>query len=173
MLVADHEWKSCCPSATVALDYDTVAAKCRVSAYGLKINLNALFLLRARPMRPWSQAVRHRLPVGSTQAACSARLCAARTSIRLANPWACFHATTRLGSCSLLLSLPACIGTPFRAGHGLALSAQRTRPQRIVQSHGRTARVVAPVAPAVTEVDQKERLFRAFVEWQGTQDNDH
>lgn len=85
-------------------------------------------------------------------------------------PWAWFRATTRLGLCSLLLS-PACTGVPPRAEHGLGLSAQRTRPQRAVQTHGRTPRAVVPVAAAVTDADEKERLFRGFVEWQDAQDS--
>ena len=90
--------------------------------------------------------------------------------MRLAIPWAWFRATTRLGLCSLLL-ISACTGAPPWAEHGLSLSAQRTRPQRIVQTHGRAPRAVAPVAAAVTDADEKERLFRGFVEWQGTQDS--
>lgn len=91
--------------------------------------------------------------------------------MRLAIPWAWFRATTRLGLYSLLLVLPACTVAPSRAEHGMALSAQRTRPQQIVQTHGRTPRGMAPVAAAVTDADEKERLFRGFVEWQGTQDS--
>lgn len=75
-----------------------------------------------------------------------------------------------LGLCSLLLAFPACTGASPRIGHGLASSVQKARPQRTVQTHGPTPRAVTPVA-AVTDADEKERLFRAFVEWQGTQDS--
>lgn len=96
--------------------------------------------------------------------------------MRLASPWA-FRATIRLGLCSLLLALPACAGAPPRAEHGSALSAPRTRPQRTVQTQGRAARpaasvaAAAPVAAAITDADEKERLFRGFVEWQSAQDD--
>lgn len=92
--------------------------------------------------------------------------------MRLPNSWTCFRATACLGLCSLLLVLSACTNTSLRAGHGLVLSAQKTRPQRFVQIRNRPTRAVMPGAAAVTDAGEKERLFRGFVEWQGNQDSD-
>lgn len=97
--------------------------------------------------------------------------------MRLADLWACFRAATWLVLCSLLLALSACTGASPRSERGLALSVQRARPQRIVRIHdrpaARTAHPVPPVAAMATDSDEKENLFRAFVEWQGAQDIVH
>ena len=93
--------------------------------------------------------------------------------MRLPNPWAYFRVMTWLVLCSLLLALSACTGASLQAEQGLALSAQKLRPQRIAH-HGspiaRAARAVPTDAATVTDAYEKERLFRGFVEWQGAQD---
>ena len=72
--------------------------------------------------------------------------------------------------CSLLLALSACTGASPHAEHGLALSVQKVRPQRSGRPAARTAHAVPTVATTVTDADEKERLFRGFMEWQGAQD---
>ncbi len=91
----------------------------------------------------------------------------------LANAWACFRATAWLTLCPLLLALPACTGASLPAEPGLALSAQRAQPQRIAHQTRRPRRrapAPPPVTATVVDADEKERLFRGFVEWQDAQD---
>ena len=193
ILVAHHEWMSCCPCAMVALDQQAFRDRCQISACGSKINLDALLPLLAQPMHPQSHVICHsrlfvrckrlvrpRLAAWTNSGQPGRRPpdgagshCATWALMRLADPWACFRVMTWLVPCSLLLALSACVGASPQAGHGLALFAQKTRPQRIAH-HGRpaarAARAVPTVAATVTDADEKERLFQDFVEWQGAQD---
>ena len=92
--------------------------------------------------------------------------------MRLAKPWGCCRATTWLALCPLVLALPACTGASQRAGHGLASTVQKARPQRIARPDrpaAPTARAAAPAAATMTDADEKERLFRDFLEWQDAQ----
>ena len=89
----------------------------------------------------------------------------------LADAWACFRAMAWLVLCSLLLALPACSSALPQAKPGPALSA-KAWPQRIAHQTrpvARTAHAVVPAAATVVGSDEKERLFRDFVEWQGAQ----
>ena len=95
-----------------------------------------------------------------------------RALMTLADAWACFRAMAWLVLCSLLLALSACNGASPPAKPGLALSA-KARPQRVAHQTrpvARTAHAVPSVAATVVDADEKERLFRGFVEWQGAQD---
>ena len=98
--------------------------------------------------------------------------CQAGAPMTLADAWACFRAMAWLVPC-LLLALAACTGASPRTGHSPASSAQRAGPQRIAHQARptvRIARAAPPVAATPIDADEKERLFRGFVEWQGAQD---
>ena len=103
--------------------------------------------------------------------------------MRLADAEECLRAMAWLALCSLLLAFPACTGVqsriePARAEHGLIPAAQKGRPQRVARHNRPTARTARAVPPIIvmgadadgTDADEKERLFRGFVEWQGAQD---
>ena len=151
----------------MVLDQEAIKDKCRISAYGAKINLNALLLLRAQPMRPRSHVACHpRLFVRY----CIGARCAISAPMRWVDLWAGSRAMACLVLCSLLLVLSACTGASPRPEHGLALSVQKVRPQRIGRPVARTAHAVPTVATTVTDADEKEKLFRDFLEWQGARD---
>lgn len=98
--------------------------------------------------------------------------------MKLADAGECLRAMAWLALCSLLLALPACTGVrsriePARVEHGPISAAQKGRPQRVARHNrptARTARAVPPIVVMGTDADEKERLFRGFVEWQGAQD---
>ncbi len=97
--------------------------------------------------------------------------------MRAAGAWAWLRAATWLALYSLLAALPACTGAPPRADHPQTVNSpppvQKAQPQRVARHSRPLARIVRPVPPIIvtgTDDDEKERLFRGFVEWQGAQD---
>ena len=163
---AHHEWMSCRPCAMLALDDVAFRDRYRISSCGSWINLDALLLLRSRPMHLQSHVAHHLGPlvqgkqhiqpclVGRTRPGqsigasiyCTCPYCATWAPMRLPNPWAYFRVMTWLVLCSLLLALSACTGASLQAERGSALSAQKLRPQRIAY-HGRPIARAARAVP--------------------------
>lgn len=101
---------------------------------------------------------------------------------RLANvspDWRVFQTVCRAAACLLLLAAAACTGRQLRPELYDAASGHGAAPARLVHAHPRRTAHAAKRVPSVVAVsvdadvladaDEKERLFRGFIDWQGAQ----